>query len=211
MKAFTKRSRPAVIAGLFAFLLFAAIQDVRSGTITVTTANDCVQLTNEAPQTYTGTALGSYTIAAASYNAVGTLTIIRSTSSLDYLWSATPDLTNTKGIGIRAVDAFTLSSAAGFELTFVGLYLDGYLWNTDTNTYVEKFGFKSGNVGPIPDFTITGFLAAGNYELRLNTGAVPTSPPMSGKVHFSVPEASFILLLAIGFGAVSLAAFRFRA
>jgi hypothetical protein len=202
------RNRLILVVGLL--VLFISAQNAKAGPITVTVANDYVQLTGQAAVTYTGTVIGSNTISTSANNAIASLTITRSSSSLDYLWSATPDFANTKGVGIRAVDDFTLSSPADFQLTFTGRYLDGYLWNTGTNTYVEKFGYKSGNVGPTPSFAISGSLMAGNYELRLNTGALPNGSPVSGDVHFvtAVPEPSLMLLLGIGFGGVTLASWR---
>ena len=185
---------------LATLLLHLSVQNAMSS-LTVTTANDYVQLTDDNPVTYTGTGIGTYTITASSYNAVGTLQLIRSSSALDYIWSATPDFPHTKGVGIRAVDYFTLSAPVNFQLTFTGRYLDGYLWNTETGTYVEKFGYKSGNVGPSPDFTILGSLLSGNYELRINTGAVPTDSPRSGEVHFTtspVPIPGALWLLGSG-------------
>ena len=200
------RSKLIVALGFSALLVLIAAQNAVSS-LTITTANDYVQLTNEPAVTYNGTGIGSYTITATSYNASGSLQIIRSSSSLDYLWSASPDFSNTKGVAIRAVDDFTLSEPTNFQLIFTGSYLDGYPWNTGTNTYVGKFGFKSGNVGPLPDFTISGSLPTGNYELRLNTGALPTSDPMSGEVHFNiVPIPAAVWLL--GSGIIGLVAFR---
>lgn len=174
--------------GLSTLLLLISARDGMA--FTVTTANDYVQFTNQNPATYTGTETGSYTIASTSYNASGSLQVIRSNSSLDYLWSATPDFANTKGVGIRAVEDFVLSDPADFQLTFMGSYLDGYLLNTSSQTYVEKFGYKSGNVGPRPNFTLSGSLLAGSYELRLNTGALPTDSPKSGEVRFSTVDSA---------------------
>jgi hypothetical protein len=206
------RSKLIVTLGLSALLVLVAAQNATSSTITVTTANDFVQLTNETAVTYTGTGIGSNTISTAAYDASGSLTIIRSSGSLDYLWSATPDFAHTKGVAIYADDAFTLSGSADFQLTFTGSYLNGYLLNTSTNTYVEKFGYKSGNVGPIPDFTVSGSLPAGNYELLLNGGALPNFGPKSGEVYFvtsnPVPIPGVIFLLAPGLA--GLAALRKR-
>jgi hypothetical protein len=195
------RSKLIVALGFSAMLFLVAAQNATSSIISVTTANDYVQLTGEAAVTYTGTGIGSNTITTTAYDAIGSLIIIRSSTALDYLWAATPDFDHTKGVGIRAVDAFTLSGPADFQLTFTGSYLDGYLWNTSTNTYVERFGFKSGNVGPTPDFTVSGSLLAGNYELRLNTGALPNDSPRTGEVHFvtsNVPDPPTVWLLGSG-------------
>jgi hypothetical protein len=195
------------LATLVAMIALVVVSTASAGPITVTTANDWVQLTNRTAITYTGTGLGSHTISDASSNAVASLTVNRSDTSLVYQWAATPDFAHTLGVGIFAVDAFTLSNAADFQLTFTGSYLDGYLWNTDTNTYVEKFGFKSGNTGPTPPFTLTGSLAAGNYELRFNTGALPNGSPRTGEVDFRVvPDGGTTLALLggalIGIGAL---------
>jgi hypothetical protein len=72
---------------------------------------------------------------------------------------------------------------------------------------VEKFGYKSGNTGPTPPFTLTGSLAAGNYELRFSTGALPNGSPASGEVGFAlVPDGGATLALLggalIGIGAL---------
>jgi hypothetical protein len=197
------RSKLIVALGFSALLVLVGAQNAVSSLV-VTTANDTVQLTNQTPVTYTGTSIGLNTISSTLGTAIGSLTITRSSSSLDYLWSATPDFSHTKGVGITAVDAFTLSGPANFQLTFTGSYLDGYLWNTSTNTYVERFGFDPGktgiaNVGPTPSFSIPVSLSAGNYELRFNTGALPTGSPVSGEVQLSaVPIPSALWLLGSG-------------
>jgi hypothetical protein len=196
------------LATLVTMIALAVASNALAGPINVTNANDSVQLTNMLPKILTGTGQGSYTISDTSYNAVGSLTVNRSDTSLVYQWVATPDFAQTLGVGIRAVEAFTLSNAADFRLTFTGPYLDGYLWNTDTNSYVEKFGYKSGNTGPTPPFTITGFLAAGNYELRLNTGSLPNFSAASGEVDFAVVPDGGTTVMLLGGALIGLGALR---
>lgn len=209
------RNRLIFVVGLLA--LFVAAQNAQAGTIVMTSANDIVSFTSLNPAaTYTG--LGSNTITASNFNASVSLAISRSSSSLDYIWSAIPDFPNTQGVGVRVTDTFTLSSPSSFTLIFTGssgAYISGYLCDATGSVCVDRFGYggKPGNppnVGPSPNFTITGTLPAGSYVLNLNGGALPNFGPKSGEVHFYVPEPSLMILLGIGLSGVALAGLRKR-
>ena len=204
------RGKLILVVGFLVLSVFVAVPNAESSLI-VTTANDSISLTNLPVQYYTDTVMGTQTNSFSSQDASGFLTVSRSSSSLDYVWAATPDFPNTLGVGIVVTEDFTLSDPADFQLAFTGGdYLNGYLMNVDTGTYLEKFGYKSGNTGPqTPPFTLSGSVPAGHYELLGNMGALPNFGFKSGEISLNfVPEPSTLVLLAIG--AISLLGWAWR-